>query len=980
MITPRVTRLVRARSLRSFQQAIAASCGDSAARAERCLVLVPTRAAARQLRLTWTQAADERHAAAGSPDVVTRGEAYEHLARGARLQDRWLTPYARSTLVERGAHEAITEGFSPPFNLRPALIGEILELYDELRRHRQDVDQFERLLVEELEPAAASDRGAERMLRQTRFLAWTFRAYRRQVGERQALDEHELREQLLSADATAPWGTLVVTVADRAADRTGLWPADFDLVTRLGGIGHIDVIATDAQLDAGFHARVHDLLPGIEEVRFGGDPAHSPPVLEVPSAERSYFVSRDREEELRAAVRLLRGGSHPPDATAIVFARRLPYLYLAREVFAAADMPFQCDDALPLAAEPVAAAVDLVLSFAASDAGRRATVDLLRSPHFAFAEQSPDDWLTSVSALDAALGEAGFVHGLDRLAILADQWEGMPSRGTVRPNAPRQRAAAAARAALRIASRLEPLFGRAPARAQLAVLKTFLDAHWTASSDERDIRPRRTIGTMLDGLLAAHEHGPDPMWDADALAAVVHRWIEEHVFEPRTGDEGVQLVDATTARYGAFERVHLVGLVEGEWPERRRRNIFYSSFLLRRLGWVSDADPAAPSRAAFDDLLWLAKGATSVSTIQLEDDALIEPSSLLDELESTGLGRRVVVSSGGGIFTDDALMARESPEGTFCEPAASWVELRRRRTDPAQPRYHGTALPHRPAEHGVSSVELYAQCPFKYFARHVLGVREELDEEDGLTPRDRGVFVHEVLHAFFADWQASGRGAITPASIEDARARLEAVAEPLLARLSPADAAIERVRLLGSAAAPGIGELVLRMEAERPLAVVERRLEERFSGRFELQDVSGPRAVPIRGIADRIDVLADRSLRVIDYKASVPLTPLQVAIYAACAVQRLETERQGRWTVSEAAYVVYGGRRGVRSLARRGQPLDRSLLERQQAFLDAVAAIEAGSFPARPVHQRMCTTCAYVSVCRKDYAVEPDEPDAVAAV
>jgi hypothetical protein len=119
---------------------------------------------------------------------------------------------------------------------------------------------------------------------------------------------------------------------------------------------------------------------------------------------------------------------------------------------------------------------------------------------------------------------------------------------------------------------------------------------------------------------------------------------------------------------------------------------------------------------------------------------------------------------------------------------------------------------------------------------------------------------------------------------------------------------------------------------------------------------------------------------VIDYKASVPLAPLQVAIYAACAVQRLQMQRQGRWTVSEAAYLVYGGRRGVRSLARRGQPLDRSLLEGQQAFLDAVGAIEAGAFPARPVHRRLCATCAYVSVCRKDYAIEPDEQDAVASV
>ena len=58
------------------------------------------------------------------------------------------------------------------------------------------------------------------------------------------------------------------------------------------------------------------------------------------------------------------------DRTAVVFGRPLPYVYLAREVFDAARVPFQTDDALPLAAESGAAALDLVLAFVSSGAGR----------------------------------------------------------------------------------------------------------------------------------------------------------------------------------------------------------------------------------------------------------------------------------------------------------------------------------------------------------------------------------------------------------------------------------------------------------------------------------------------------------------------------------------------------------------------------------------------------------------------------------
>ena len=102
-----------------------------------------------------------------------------------------------------------------------------------------------------------------------------------------------------------------------------------------------------------------------------------------------HFTSRDREEEIAGVVRRIkaRRRESPLDAprldrTAVVFSRPLPYVYVAGHVFDAARVPFQCDDALPLAAETGAAALDLVLTFVSSGAGRSATVALLRSPHF----------------------------------------------------------------------------------------------------------------------------------------------------------------------------------------------------------------------------------------------------------------------------------------------------------------------------------------------------------------------------------------------------------------------------------------------------------------------------------------------------------------------------------------------------------------------------------------------------------------------
>jgi len=75
----------------------------------------------------------------------------------------------------------------------------------------------------------------------------------------------------------------------------------------------------------------------------------------------------------------LEAGDEPPrlERTGIVFQRPLPYLYLARQVLGSANVRYQASDALPLAAEPFAAALDLVFAVAAEDASRAALIALL---------------------------------------------------------------------------------------------------------------------------------------------------------------------------------------------------------------------------------------------------------------------------------------------------------------------------------------------------------------------------------------------------------------------------------------------------------------------------------------------------------------------------------------------------------------------------------------------------------------------------
>src|SRR5512145_882665 len=84
-------------------------------------------------------------------------------------------------------------------------------------------------------------------------------------------------------------------------------------------------------------------------------------------------VSRPRGRARRSRAADQTARAHGPvrlERIAVVFQRPLPYLYLARQVFTAARIPYQASDALPLAAEPFAAALDLLFVVAAEDATR----------------------------------------------------------------------------------------------------------------------------------------------------------------------------------------------------------------------------------------------------------------------------------------------------------------------------------------------------------------------------------------------------------------------------------------------------------------------------------------------------------------------------------------------------------------------------------------------------------------------------------
>jgi ATP-dependent helicase/nuclease subunit B len=301
------------------------------------------------------------------------------------------------------------------------------------------------------------------------------------------------------------------------------------------------------------------------------------------------------------------------------------------------------------------------------------------------------------------------------------------------------------------------------------------------------------------------------------------------------------------------------------------------------------------------------------------------------------------------------------------EAAGAWAAWRLQQSFEAIAA--GRTCGHVADAYAVSALERYQDCPFQFFASNVLRLDEIPEDEPSLSPRARGRFIHEVFQRFFERWDSHGERTITSDRIEAARTLFAEVAEPLLANLPEADAALERTRLFGSAISVGVVDVVLGLEASRPADVADRLLEYRLEGRFSLGRADG-RTVPLRGVADRIDLLSGRRLRVIDYKTGYPpqaKRALQVPIYALCAQERLAERGEGAWQVDEAAYIAFSGKRPFVPVIGARRDREAVFADARARLLETVDGIERGEFPARPYDIRICSYCAYPSVCRKDY-------------
>jgi len=283
----------------------------------------------------------------------------------------------------------------------------------------------------------------------------------------------------------------------------------------------------------------------------------------------------------------------------------------------------------------------------------------------------------------------------------------------------------------------------------------------------------------------------------------------------------------------------------------------------------------------------------------------------------------------------------------------------------------------------ASRLNRYANCPYGFFAEHVLKLEAHPDPEEGLDALQRGSLLHAILEHLYRRLETSEISPTTEnqdAILQYLDESCEAIFPSAPQRYGFRPGALweyeqeELKRLLRAL-------IIWECEQNTPTArflpyMQEARFGIQREGSPPLEILGDQAKFRLRGMIDRLDRDVDRNLRVIDYKSGSTTyskndlqkgLALQTALYALAA-ERFLTGAENR--VAESHYWHIPSRKASGSLKIDGDVLDDEVANAaiQQASW-SVAQIRSGAFPSAPGKPiqggKQCSSrCDFAPICR----------------
>ena len=750
------------------------------------------------------------------------------------------------------------------------------------------------------------------------------------------------------------------------------------------------------------------------------DPAR-PAALRLNGAVSVVSASGERDEAWAAAkeaARMCAAGT-PLSEIAVVARSLEPYRLQLAAAFAAEGLPLDLSCGEPVLRHPLAKAALDLLTLSERDLPARVVEDLACSPYFASADaRRAERWRRLISALGI---RAGWLQWRGKLeARAAGPVELMPRR--VREGLPGELVPAAdAKALWDFVAGAREAFSGPPAAwgDRCAAARAHLAAHLALPRDpspaERDAWD--AVTGALDELEAFDRLGEPCSWE-DFLSAF-ERKLSRATRDAGDGLLGARGLDAMDLRGHRFSAVIVVGLKEKLFPRQVLEDPLLRdaarAVLRHPAGFWIGRKAAGHEEERLLFYLTVAAARDSLTLIYPRSDEQGKasvPSTYLRELcRAAGLpppgedgARRVPRQPAERLrsLPPELLTPREASLLAALDGRAPDAELAA--ADPGLPaltealervaalndagapgRHDGLTSP--PAEElaawrksGLSpkAFDLYAECPFKFFASRALdlGEREEAPGRGELSPRARGIVYHAALERFYgslpaavwesgADWGPAFDAALAAVFAENDWKELGVY--PLLWESARLDMTA-RLRAFVS------WDLERLKAAKYRPALFEKKLAGSPEG-------GAPGGVPWKGVADRVDAdPVNRSFRVVDYKTKggAHLKNMkkkvaegkthQLPFYAELAGSALGGPN---WEFDGAELLFLE----AEDDDERSEPLTAAEWKSARAaFLELAAArvdaIAAGRFPIRPEdgEHGVCSRCEFPALCRKSHA------------
>ena len=328
---------------------------------------------------------------------------------------------------------------------------------------------------------------------------------------------------------------------------------------------------------------------------------------------------------------------------------------------------------------------------------------------------------------------------------------------------------------------------------------------------------------------------------------------------------------------------------------------------------------------------------------------------VLDRPHVTLLRRHV--DAGGEPLADSPLVQRLALDlADRGRQFAPWLDPRPRQVPGVLPvqRPLPSAATRLPARVSASAVEALRDCPYRFFARHVLSLREDDELEAQIEKRDYGSWLHAVLNAFH-------RARAAPDSGPAEQARLYAVAMAVQAELGLPDDEF----LPFAASFARLAPRYIAWLHERDAAGAVWQDGERDC-RIRPAELDG---VEMHGVIDRIDrVQPGAALQLIDYKTgsasrlksrlSDPLEDTQLAFYAALVAPETDAPVQ-------ALYLALDEANGVVAIPH--PQVQRSARVLVHELGGELARLRAGAPLPALGEGDTCEHCEARGLCRRDH-------------